>query len=100
MCSSDLELLVPNYANAYCGELEEKTSKKIARSLGTDSLIYMTHDGLVRSIGIEKNRLCMACLDCRYPTKKGEEFYEIALKNFMEGKPESERVIQAGRRCQ
>jgi amidophosphoribosyltransferase len=40
---------------------------EICRKLGADSLAYQTMDGLVDSIGLGKNDLCMACLDKVYP---------------------------------
>ncbi|MEX2682567.1 MAG: amidophosphoribosyltransferase [Candidatus Sigynarchaeota archaeon] len=40
---------------------------EICRMLGADSLAYQTIDGLIESIGLGKNDLCMACLDKIYP---------------------------------
>ncbi len=42
-----------------------KTEKEIATHQKADKVIYMTFDGLKRSIGL--NDLCMACLDGDYP---------------------------------
>jgi amidophosphoribosyltransferase len=39
----------------------------ICRSIGADSLAYISLEGLVASTGIAKDRLCRACFDGRYP---------------------------------
>lgn len=93
--SSKSELLVPHYTREFCGQIDKKTSEKIADDLGADSLRYMTHEGLVRSIGLKREELCMACLDCKYPTKVGMEMYSLALANFMNGKKEDKRITEA-----
>lgn len=43
--------------------------KEIEKQLGVDSLTYMSVDGLVKAIGLDKTDLCMACLTDEYPTK-------------------------------
>ncbi|MBN2152329.1 MAG: amidophosphoribosyltransferase [Candidatus Lokiarchaeota archaeon] len=42
---------------------------EICRLLGADSLAYQTIDGLLDSIGLGRQDLCMACLDKVYPLK-------------------------------
>lgn len=37
--------------------------------LGLDSLAHLSQDGLVRAVGIPRNRLCRACFNGRYPTE-------------------------------
>jgi amidophosphoribosyltransferase len=44
-----------------------KSVEEIRRDVGADTLGYMNIDGLVRSIGIPHNQLCMACLTGEYP---------------------------------
>jgi amidophosphoribosyltransferase len=44
-----------------------KTVEEIRREVGADTLGYMDMDGLVRSIGLPHNELCMACLTGEYP---------------------------------
>jgi amidophosphoribosyltransferase len=41
----------------------------IRRFIGADTLGYLSHDGLVEAVGLERETLCMACLDGRYPTR-------------------------------
>ncbi|MBR9690436.1 amidophosphoribosyltransferase [Candidatus Woesearchaeota archaeon] len=96
--STKSELLVPHYTKAFCGEISDKTSEKIAKDLGANSLTYMTHEGLRNSIGL-KDKICMACLDCKYPTKEGRKFYQISLENFLKGKKDTGRVLKAEKVC-
>lgn len=42
---------------------------EICEMIGADTLAYQTMEGLIESIGLEKNELCMACLDKDYPLK-------------------------------
>ncbi len=46
-----------------------QTVPEIEKTLGVDSLTYMTLGGLVEAIGLPKTDLCMACLTDEYPTK-------------------------------
>lgn len=41
--------------------------EEIRRSVGADSLGYMSLDGLVGATGVEKPQLCRACFDGQYP---------------------------------
>lgn len=95
--STKSELLAPHYSKALCGELDEKTCQTIANDVGADSLIFISHKRLVESIGLPKNELCMACLNCKYPTKKGQEFYELDHNNFINGKKSDGRTISCNK---
>ncbi|HLC79161.1 MAG TPA: amidophosphoribosyltransferase [archaeon] len=65
--------------------LEQETVDKIASDIGVDSLQYMTLEGLVKSIGIDKKSLCMACLTGEYPTEWGNKLRVKALDRFERG---------------
>lgn len=81
------ELLVPTFEKKPVSEdISKETCAKIAKELGADSLIYQTMDGLVRSIGMPKETLCMACLNGDYPTPCGKELFKKAWDNFNNGK--------------
>ena len=83
------ELLVPQYEKKPVkDDISEKVRAKIAKDLGADSLIYQTMAGLVRSIGLPKNKLCMACLNGDYPTCWGKKLFKKAWDNFRKGKKE------------
>jgi amidophosphoribosyltransferase len=50
-----------------------KSIKEISLSIGADSLGYSSIDGLVKSIGLPKESLCLGCLTGKYPIKGGRE---------------------------
>ncbi len=43
------------------------STEEICRSIGADSLAYISLEGLVASTGVPKRRLCRACFDGQYP---------------------------------
>ncbi len=73
--------------NAQTGikDIPSGTEEKIAREIGADSVIYQKIEGLVRAIGLEKNSLCLGCLTGNYPTQKGNELVQIAIRNASNG---------------
>ncbi len=89
------ELLVPRFEKKMDPEkISEKTCKKIAKYLGADSLIYQTIPGLVRSIGLPKKDLCMACLNGDYPTPCGKRLFKEASRKFKRGIKEDRRTYE------
>lgn len=52
------------------GELIAANNKvpQIEKIIDADNLCYQTIDGLVDSIGFDRSKLCMACLNGKYPT--------------------------------
>ncbi len=47
--------------------------EEIRRYIGADSLGYLSLAGLVRAIGVKKDKLCCACLDGKYPIEVSKE---------------------------
>lgn len=47
-----------------------KTVEEIKEAIGADSLTYMNLRGLLRSIGLPKKHLCLACINGEYPTEQ------------------------------
>ena len=43
------------------------TTEEICRSIGADTLAYISLEGLVASVGVPGKRLCRACFDGAYP---------------------------------
>jgi amidophosphoribosyltransferase len=81
------ELLVPRYEKRLDPEkISEEVCERISKDMGADSLIYQTIPGLVRSIGIPKEELCLACLNGTYPTPCGKATYCKALADFRAGR--------------
>ena len=80
------ELFVPKYEkNPVSSNISRKICKKIAKEVGADSLIYQSIEGLVRSIGFPKKRLCTACITCDYPTPWGKKLFKKAWEHYRKG---------------
>ena len=54
----------------------------IRRSIGADSLGYLSADGLTSAIGLPRTSLCMACLEGEYPVEVSDEL--MAQKSALE----------------
>jgi amidophosphoribosyltransferase len=72
------ELFAPRFMKNRRPTDEEQD--RMARELGADSLMYLPLEAVGRSIGIEEERLCRACITGHYPTPAGEQLYQLALK--------------------
>ncbi|MBN1389761.1 MAG: amidophosphoribosyltransferase [Candidatus Thermoplasmatota archaeon] len=64
------------------GIMDEEARSCIAQKINAESLIYLTHEGLLRALGMDRNNLCMACLDRRYPTPAGQELDRVNHEHF------------------
>ena len=53
----------------------------MAKELGATSLFYLPVDAVARCIGLPDDQLCRGCITGEYPTKAGEEMYQLALIN-------------------
>jgi amidophosphoribosyltransferase len=56
------------------------TVDEIREFVGADTLGYLSHDGLVRSVGLEKKSFCMACFTGEYPIPVQLEMDKLALE--------------------
>ena len=50
-----------------------RTEEEVARVIGADSVHYLSMAGLVDSIGMKQENLCLGCLSGRYPVEVPEE---------------------------
>jgi amidophosphoribosyltransferase len=57
----------------------------MAKELGADSLRYLPLPSVARAIGLPSNQLCQACITADYPTRCGQELYEIAIRESGNG---------------
>jgi amidophosphoribosyltransferase len=58
----------------------EKTVSEIRDFLKADSLGYQTVEGLIKGIGLPRNRLCLACLTGEYPLRSKPDLSILAHK--------------------
>jgi amidophosphoribosyltransferase len=73
------ELFAPRFVEG--GELTEEAQARMAAELGCDSLRYLPVSSIARSIQLEQEQLCQACITGVYPTECGKKLYGIALKS-------------------
>ncbi|MFO0940886.1 MAG: amidophosphoribosyltransferase [Pirellulales bacterium] len=73
------ELFAPKFMDGL--ELSEEAQQRMAEKLGCDSLRYLPVSAIARSIRLDQDQLCQACITGQYPTKCGQQLYGIALRN-------------------
>ncbi len=93
------ELLAPRFIKEPQDAVPENEADNLAKHIGADTIIYQTISGLVRSIGIPRKDLCMACLDRKYPTPLGKSLFKIGLENYQSGKHEEGRAYERAVQC-
>jgi amidophosphoribosyltransferase len=49
----------------------------MAKELGADSLRYLPVEAIARSVSLEQDRLCRACITGHYPTETGQLLYQL-----------------------
>ncbi len=55
--------------------------EEIRKSVGADSLGYLSHTGLVRAVGLPRDKFCMACFTGKYPIPVQLELDKLALES-------------------
>lgn len=73
------ELFAPRFMKAMRPTTAEQDA--MAAELGSDSLFYLPLEAIARSIGLDSDHLCQACLTGEYPTPTGEKLYQLSLNN-------------------
>ena len=68
------------------GRLPDEIHARMAADMGADSLSYMPIESVARCLGFERDDLCMACVDAKYPTPWGRRLYEEAVRNLQDGR--------------
>ena len=56
------------------------TVEEIRSFVGADSLGYLSHEGLVKAVGLQKSRLCMGCFTGDHPIPVQLEMDKLALE--------------------
>ena len=57
-----------------------KTVEEIQRFVGADSLGYLSHEGLLKAVGMSKDNLCMGCFTGDYPIPVQLEMDKLVLE--------------------
>ncbi|MGL4461753.1 MAG: amidophosphoribosyltransferase, partial [Planctomycetia bacterium] len=74
------ELFAPKFMGGHL-RLTDEMQRRMAETLEADSLRYLPIEALPRAIGLPSEILCQACVTGDYPTEKGSQLYQIALKH-------------------
>ena len=56
------------------------TVPEIREFVGADSLGYLSHEGLIESVGLSKERVCLGCFNGRHPIPVQLEMDKLALE--------------------
>lgn len=71
------ELFAPQHMEGI--EITPEEEARMAELIGADSLRYLPVEALSECVGLPRENLCQACVDTRYPTPAGEEWYRKAV---------------------
>lgn len=72
------ELFAPRFMKGT--RITEAEQAAMAAELGADSLFYLPLESVAKSIGLDADRLCRACITGKYPTPTGERLYQLSLR--------------------
>ncbi|MFK7736758.1 MAG: amidophosphoribosyltransferase [Pirellulaceae bacterium] len=72
------ELFAPKFLEN--GVLTEESQRRMAATLGCDSLRYLPVESIARAINLPKSDLCQACVTGDYPTEHGQRLFNIAVQ--------------------
>lgn len=73
------ELFAPRFLRE--SRSDEEAFAAMAAELGADSVRYLPLNSISKAVGRPAGELCQACISGQYPTKCGQQLYEIALGN-------------------
>jgi amidophosphoribosyltransferase len=60
----------------------QKTIPEIKRAIGADSLGYLSLEGLIKAVGLPKDKFCLACFTGHYPLPVQLEMDKLALERL------------------
>jgi amidophosphoribosyltransferase len=69
-------------------------SEAIAKIIGADAVNYQSTEGLVKSIGMNENDLCLACVTGLYPTPLAQRMADEMKARFEKGYRETGRIYE------
>ena len=55
----------------------KKSIEEIRKKIGADSLVYTSLEGLIKAIGLPREKLCLACLTGDYPVREEQMKLEV-----------------------
>jgi len=70
------------------------TPEEIAKIINADSVNYQSPEGFIKSIGLNEDELCMACVTGRYPTPLAQKMADDTRAKIEKGHKETGRVYE------
>lgn len=96
------ELFAPKFVDRH-DQVNEEVFAEMAKEIGCDSLRYLPLDSIANSIRLPSEDLCQACLTGEYPTKCGQNLYQLEWdkheENRQNAKENSDCVSNSGDSC-
>jgi len=71
-----------------------RTPEEIAKEIGADSVNYQSIEGYVKSVDMNEDELCMACVTGRYPTPLAQKMADDMRSSVEKGHKETGRVYE------
>jgi len=71
-----------------------RTPEEIAKEIGADSVNYQSIEGYVKSVDMNEDELCMACVTGRYPTPLAQKMADEMRASVEKGHKETGRVYE------
>jgi amidophosphoribosyltransferase len=71
-----------------------RTPEEIAKAIGADSVNYQSIEGYIKSVDMNEDELCMACVTGRYPTPLAQKMADDMRINVEKGHKETGRVYE------
>ncbi len=68
--------------------------EEIAELIGADAVDYQSNDGLIKSIGMSEDDLCLACVTGKYPTPLAQKLADDMKARFENGYKETGRIYE------
>jgi len=65
----------------------QKSVPEICKFIGADSLGYLSVEGLIKAVGLPREKFCLACFTGEYPIPVQLEMDKLALETMGAGKP-------------
>lgn len=73
------ELFAPKHMQG--DEVTQDDEVRMAEAIGADSLRYLPVSAIARCVDLDRESLCQACIDARYPTESGKQLYQLAVEH-------------------
>jgi amidophosphoribosyltransferase len=68
--------------------------EEIAKIIGADTVNYLSIGGFVKSIGLQKDELCLGCITGKYPTPLAQKMADEMRERFEKGYKETGRIYE------